>query len=73
MSCPARNVRLTYSAVFFTKDKSGSRFLLSGVGTQMTMTSAYASSPKLVVARNRLLARIAAVWSSETVRKVERP
>ena len=58
--------RTMVRAVFVTKDRSGSRLRVSGVGTQMTITSQCASSENSALARKRLLPTISASRLSGT-------
>ena len=60
-------------AVFLMKERSGSRCRVSGVGTQMMMTSQAASSAKSALARNRPLGDAAARASDGTASMYELP
>ena len=59
-SWPRRRCLAIGRLVLLTKERSGSRCLVSGVGTQMMMTSQSASPAKSAVARNRP----APIWSA---------
>ena len=62
-SCPRRRCGAIVRAVFATYDRSGSRCVSSGVGTQMMIASAWASSAKSAVARKRCVCRMWAIFS----------
>ena len=49
ISCPLRSTAAVVSTAFTTYDRSGSLVLRSGVGTQMSMTSASPSDAGSVV------------------------
>ena len=65
-SCPLRSTEAVVSTAFTTYDKSGSFVFRSGVGTQMSMTSASASEAASVVGVSRPEFTASATWDDGT-------